>query len=407
MSTICTNILSALFLAIAASTIFELWKDRHDVFTDELDEDARVLVWKTVIFLIFPLVNLLDLKTTMVATENLGGWVKDWSYGVLWFSAFPQSLPHADLLMPALFAGVAVQFLFAICLIPALFFRPHPFLATLISYTVAIIFASNLIIDPALAFVGMGNSRWQIAFSSLPKDTLMIIVALYACLFALFVLAVKSKTLRIWFADITNPVLAEQLRIAISEAESDRNNQLQSCRLGILFERAGMRRHASKELAHLKEIAAGSIYESFLEGFIQYKRRNYRRAKVAFEQASNYPYLNDSLRSTFLGAASCAAFAQGDVHGSLNYCERALEFDDACLVARMVKVDAFLRLGKKEQAGEEVLSALKQGLDFAIEDKVPLDTDMTLKQIFRFQKQTADKKDKEAKEAKEAALVRS
>lgn len=392
MSQICTNIFSALIVALAASTLFELWKHRQELSSDELSEDARLLVWKVGIFMLFPLLVWLDLKATIVATEQLGGFIKDWSYGIVWFNAIPQGLPHADYLMPALFAGVAVQFLLAICLIPALFFRPHPFLATLISYTVAIICASTLMIDPMLGLLGMGGSRWQLAYSSLPKDTLMIILSMYLCMCALFILAIKSKTIRIWFAEITNPVLAEQLRIAMLEAQSDRKNQFQSCRLGILLEKAGMRRHASREFAHLKEIAPTSLFVLFLDGFMQYRRRNYRKARQAFEQASNYPFLTENLKGTFLSAAACSAFAQGDTHGSINLCERALEFDDAALVARMVKVDAFLRLGKKEQAGEEVLTALKQGLDFEIEDKVPLDAELTLKQIVRFQRQQANER---------------
>ena len=406
MSEICTNIFSAIIVAIAASTLFELWKERNSILSDELGEDARILIWKAVIFLVFPFIVWLDLKTTLVVTEQFGGWVKDWTYGGMWFNAIPHGLPHADMLMPAIFAGVAMQFLLALCLIPALFFRPHPFLASAISYTVAVIFASNLVIDPAIALVGAGSSRWQLAFTSVPKDTLIIIIALYACLFSLFVLAVKSKTIRIWFADITNPVLAEKLRVAISEAESDRKNQFQSCRLGILLERAGMRRHANRELSHLKDIAPGSIYVSFLEGFIQYRRRNYRRARNSFEIASNFPYLNEPLKCTFLSAAACSAFAEGDTHGAIDLSEHALEFDDCALVARMVKVDAFLRLGKKEQAGEEVLSALKQGLDFEIEDRIPLDPEMTLKQIFRFQKQSTDRESRETQESNKQ-LVRS
>ncbi|MGZ2978925.1 hypothetical protein, partial [Pseudomonas aeruginosa] len=85
------------------------------------------------IFLIFPFVVWLDLRATLVATEYFGGWTKEWTYGLLWYSAIPQSLPHADMLIPALFAGVAVQLLLALCLLPSLFFRPHPFLATTVS----------------------------------------------------------------------------------------------------------------------------------------------------------------------------------------------------------------------------------------------------------------------------------
>ena len=386
MSQLYTNLVSALVIVIAAGTLFELWKQRQVLAADELDDDVRALVWRLVIFLIFPFIIWLDLRATIVATNYLGGWVKEWHYGFLWFSAVPQSLPNADLLIPALFAGVVVQFLLGLCLMPSLFFRPHPFLATTITSTITLILASNLIIDPLIALTGTGSSRWQIAYASAPRDQLMVMQAIYAFASLLFVLAIRSKTIRIWFAELTNPVLAEQLRIAISEAALDRNNQFQVCRLGVLYEKASMKSSASHELVQLKKINAGTVYVPFLEGFIQYRRRNYKKSRAAFEQACNFSQLNDVLRSTFFSAAACSAYAEGDIHGSINLSERALEFDNTSLIARMVKVDAYLRLGDKEQAGEEVLAALRLGSDFELEDKVPLDAEITLRQIFRCQR---------------------
>lgn len=402
MSQLYTNLLSAVVIAIAIGTIFELWKQRNSLFRDELDDEVRSLVWRVVIFLVFPFIVWLDCRATLVATEYFGGWVKEWSYGFLWYSALPQNLPHVDSLLPVLFSGVLVQLLLAFCLLPSLFFRPHPVLATCITNTIALIFASNLIVDPIIGLLGAGSSRWQLCYSSVPKDVLVIILGLYAALSVSFLLCVRSKRVRIWFADLTSPVLAEQLRIAISEASIDRKNQFQSCRLAMLFERAGMRANATKELAHLKKIAADTLYVPFVEGLIQYRRRNYKQARSAFEAAAGVGEISDPLRATFLSAAACAAFAQGDTQGSINLSERALEFEDSSLVARMVKVDAYLRLGKKEQAGEEVLAALRQGLDFEIEDKVPLDAELTLRHIFRYQKDQATRARREAAAAANA-----
>lgn len=392
MSHLYTNLLSAVVVAIAGATLFELWRQRHALLKDELNDELKSMAWRLVIFLIFPLIVWIDLRSTLVASEYLGAWVKDWNYGLLWFSAVPQGLAHENLLMPALFAGVLVQFVLALCLLPALFFRPHPFLAATISYTMLLILAGNLFVDPLIGLVGAGSSRWQIAYASAPREHLLFVLAVYAALSILFVFAMKSKSLRLWFAELTSPVLAEQLRIAISEAQCDRNNQYQSCRLAVLFERAGMRSRALTELRHLRNIAQGTLYECFLEAYIQYRRRHYRRSREAFEKAACFDNLSDQLRASFFAAAACSAYAQGDTHGALNLSERALEFDDNSLVARMVKVDAYLRLGKKEQAGEEVLAALRQGLDFEMENKVPLDCEITLRQIFRYQKDLAARK---------------
>ncbi len=51
------------------------------------------------------------------------------------------------------------------------------------------------------------------------------------------------------------------------------------------------------------------------------------------------------------------------------------------MVARMVKVDAYLKLGRKEQAAEEILVAMHSGMPLDLENKVPLDMDRTFESI--------------------------
>lgn len=400
MSLLFTNLFSAVVIAIAVCTAFELWKHRHSLFKDELDDDTKTLAWRVVLFIVLPLIVWMDLRTTVVTAEHFGGWIQEWNYGLLWFSAIPQSLPHADLLVPVLFAGVVMQLLLAVCLLPSLFFRPHPFVASIITYTIAIILANNLVIDPLLGLAGAGSSRWQLCFSSLPKDYLTLILGVYSCFTAGFFLGMRSKRVRIWFADLTSPVLAEQLRIAISETNLDRNNQYQLCRLSILFDRAGMRSNAAKELASLKKISSESLYYLLAEGLFQYRRRDYEKAELAFKKAALQAEVNDVLRGQFFSAAACASFAKGNIPVSLNLADRALEFDNNSVVARMVKVDAYLKQGKKEQAGDEVLNALRLGLDFEIEERLPIDTEMALRQIFRLEKAASAKR----KDSKEVAI---
>jgi hypothetical protein len=114
---------------------------------------------------------------------------------------------------------------------------------------------------------------------------------------------------------------------------------------------------------------------------LSYRSRQYKHARAQFLVAADFANTDPTLRGALLAAAGCAAFAEGDMEGALNLSERALEFDDASLVARMVKVDVFLRTGKKEQAGEEIIAAIRRGLDLDLESKVPLDTDKVLMRI--------------------------
>lgn len=403
MSLLTTSSINAVIVAIAAATVYELWKQRSRLLADELDEEMRRLAWRVSMFLVMPFVVWIDLRSTLVASDYFGGWVKDWTYGILWFSAEPQNLSHSDLLLPTLFFGVAVQLLLLISVLPALFFRPHPFLASIVSYSALLVLTVNLIIDPLAGLLGLGNSRWQIAFSSLGKEELSYLLCFYALAATSFMLLVGNRTFRIWLAELTNPVLAEELRIAISESRCDRENQYQSCRLAILFEKVGMRSHAGKELAHLKKIAAGSIYLPLAEGYIYYRKRKFKKARQAFEQASSFAHIQDVLRSIFLSAAACSAYGEGDSNLAINLSERALEFDENAMLARMVKVDAYLKQGKKEQAGQEVLAVLKNGAEFDSEEMIPLDAELALRLAFRFQKDARAKEAAAQSQKSEAA----
>lgn len=386
MGEIFSKLASVVLIAVAVSTVYQLVRDRACLLRDDLRDEERNLAWRVVVFLILPAVVALDLRTTIVTAEWLGGWVKDWSYGILWFEAVPRSLPDQNLLIPVLFAGVAAQFALACMMLPALFFRPHPFVATVLGYSITAIFAFNLLIDPVISIVGGGNSRWQIAYAAASRDQLMFVIGVYACAAVSFFLLMRSKTIRLWFADLSRPVVAEELRSAICESKAEPENNLQTCKLAVLLERAGMRSQAIREVQKLRKQAPGSLYLTFLEPYMAYRRRQYDSARAGFERAANYIGIPETLKATFFAASACSAFADGDTRRALNLCERALEFDTQCLVARMVKVDAFLRNGNKEQAGEEVMAAIRQGLDFDVEDKIPLDADATIRSIVRFEK---------------------
>ena len=47
----------------------------------------------------------------------------------------------------------------------------------------------------------------------------------------------------------------------------------------------------------------------------------------------------------------------------------------------MVRVDAYLAQGKKEQAAQEIMIAMHLGLDFDLKDNVPLDSEKAYGEI--------------------------
>ncbi len=359
---------------VGLNTIWRLWSERDRLTKEDLNEEDRAFAWRVVVFLIFPLTLLLDLRATSMVCDLLGGYVRSFSYGLLWYHVLPAGLP-TDYIIPVLFSGSIATSVLALCLLPALFFKPHPFFATIIGYTSVFLLALNLIADPLLSIAGLGSVRWQIAFTDGAVDQRLPLVAVHIVLATLFVLFMRYSKVRLWFSELSRPNANEELREALSNMQTYPDSPRLVCKVGLLYDKAGLRRQAKKQLKRLRDNFGQSLYANFLESLILYRRRDYKSARKAFTFTSDHPGVDGDLKGSLLAAAACAAFAEGDVIGALNLSERALEFDHACLVARMVKVDVFLAQGKKEHAGEEILLAMHMGLTLDLENKVPLDVE--------------------------------
>jgi hypothetical protein len=372
--------ISGVSLLVALDTTLRLWTERHRMVKDDLNDEDRSLIWRIVLFLVFPALSLLELRSTVVATDMMGGHIAEWTYGLMWYDAVPKGLaPH--LVIPAVFCGEVAQGVLAIFLIAALLFRPHPFLATLIGYSISFILGLNLVVEPLLALTGLAGNKWEVALTQTTSEQLLPLIAVHAVLALVFIGAVRNSRVRMWFSDLTRPDASDRLKAALTDHSSNPECARLTCRLGLMYDRAGLRRQAKRQLKNLKRNYRESIYTAFLDALMSYKRRNYELARKQFVFASEFPEIDGDLKASLLAAAACAAFASGDTAGALNLSERALEFDEASMVARMVKVDAFLKLGQKEQAAEEILVAMHSGMPLDLENKVPLDMDRAFESI--------------------------
>jgi hypothetical protein len=115
-------------------------------------------------------------------------------------------------------------------------------------------------------------------------------------------------------------------------------------------------------------------------------------AKLGFIQTSEYEGVDGELRASLLAAAACAAFAAGETVKSLNLCDRALEFEDACLTARMVRVDAYLAQGKKEQAAQEIYGSHALRPRFRSQRQCALDIEKTYGEIVELTRRSRSQK---------------
>src|SRR5271155_5462286 len=88
---------------VALNTIWRLWTEHERLGKEDLTDEDRAFAWRIVIFLIFPLLNFLDLRSTVAACVLFGGYVKQWNYGLMWFHVEPAGL-SSEYALPVFFA---------------------------------------------------------------------------------------------------------------------------------------------------------------------------------------------------------------------------------------------------------------------------------------------------------------
>lgn len=380
MNQICLWCIAAVTSLISLNTIWRVYAERARFLKEDLNDGDSAFAWRIVIFVIFPLLNLIDLRTTAVCCQVLGGYIKNWTYGLIWYQAYPAGLSSVENFTAVAFSGMVAETLLAFMLLPALLFRPHPFVSMLIGYTAVLVPTLNLIVDPLLSLTGLANSRWQLAKSTCGLSQIVPLYAVHFIFGFIFFIIIRNERMRLWFSVLTRPVASEKLKKLLATGES-LDNPKTACHISLLYEKAGLRRQSIRYLKRMKKECPESIYTVFTEAYIYYRKREYKKARRSFLFASDYPAVDGELKASLLSASACSAFAQGDIIGALNLSERALEFDHYSLVARMVKVDVFLRQGKREQAGGELLVAMRMGLTEELEDRIPLDFEESFRAI--------------------------
>ncbi len=376
MDKLCFAVVTAVTAFISLDTLRRLYFDRHRFSKEDLNDYDLAFVWRIVIFLIYPLLNLIALWVSVIACQWFGGYVKNISYGLLWYQVIPDELASRAYLMPTLFAGESAQTLLVVILLLALLFRPHPFLAMLITYTCTFVLSINLIVDPILSVIGFGSAHWQIAIMQGTGQELTVLTLVHLVLALVFIAIVSSQTIQNIFAELIRPIAMDKLKKALAEnnANHTENDLVASCNLVILYEAAGLSKQASKKLREIKSNHPQALLVQFVEAYLSYKKRNYKQSLRLFLALadSSFP-LNNELKSMFLAAAACSAHANRDFATTLNLIDRALEFDYNCGIARMIKIDIYLKQGKEEKAVDEFQTSLFVGLDQGIEQQIPID----------------------------------
>lgn len=385
MDKFCLGFITAIAAFVSLDSLRRIYIERHRFGKEDLNDYDVSFAWRIVIFVVYPFLNLLALWASIIACQWFGGYVKSLSYGLLWYQVVPGELASRSYLIPVLFSGEIAQILFVLLSLPALFFRPHPFLAMVLTYSCAFILAVNLIADPLFSIFGFGSAHWQMAIAFGSKQQVIVLGATHLVLAALYLILLKNQAIQMLCAHLIRPIAVEKLQKALARDKADNEKELnlaKTCNLIMLREAAGFRWQADKDLQNIKKVYPQSLHVQFIEAYFSYRRHKCQQAFRLFVcAAENCPATSNELKGMLLAAAACCAHANREYETALNLVERALEFDYYCAMARMIKMDILLRQGKKEKAAEELKTTGWTSLNQNLEQAVPIDWQHALKLI--------------------------
>ena len=244
MDTFSLGFITAVAAFVSLDSLRRLYVERHRFAKEDLNDYDLSFAWRIVIFLVYPLLNLLALWVSVIACQWFGGYVKSLSYGLLWYQVTPAELISRSYLIPTLFSGEIAQILLVLLILPALFFRPHPFMAMLLTYSCAFILGVNLIADPLLSILGFGSAHWQMAIAYGSKPEVIALVAAHFLLAALYIGLLQIQPIQMFFARLIRPVAVERLQKAIDENKTKTKDELSLVSISnliMLYEAAGFR----------------------------------------------------------------------------------------------------------------------------------------------------------------------
>ncbi len=381
MDKLCFGFVAAITALISLDTLRRLYIERHRFAKEDLNDYDLAFVWRIVIFLVYPLLNLLAMWVSVIACQSFGGYVKTLNYGLLWYQVIPDELSSRIYLMPTLFAGEAAQTLLVLIMLLALLFRPHPFLAMILTYSCTFVLSVNLIVDPLLSIFGFGSAHWQLAIAEGSRQELTNLAIIHTIPGALFVLLAHTESVQKLFAELIRPIAMQKLKKAIQE-NKEKNDLVSSCNLIMSYDAAGLPHQANKMLAKIKREHPRALLTDFAAAYLGYRRRNYKQSFKLFESLADFsPNISNELKAMFLAAAACCAHANRDYPAALKITDKSLEFDYHCSMSRMIKIDVLLKQGQQDKAADELQTALSLGLDQNIEQSIPIDWQQAIKLI--------------------------
>jgi tetratricopeptide (TPR) repeat protein len=327
----------------------------------------------------------------MVATQWSGGFVKEWGYGLLWYYAVPAGLTGTVHVEAVLLFAMVAQVLFALALLGGLLFRPHPFLAAVLGYASALVLGYVLVAEPLLALMSPAFSPWQLIFASGSVQDKLLVAGAAIATGGVYALVLNAHGTRVWFSGLTRPLAADELNCALVEANANPGSPYLACRLGLVYLQMGFTGQARSVWRALETLFPNSVYGPYLLALLSWQERKYGKACQEFVTCAHDPTVGGALRAQLLAAAACSAFGANNYRTALHWSGQALELDNNMLLARMVKADALMATGNKEQAAGEILQAASASSEADFELVVPLDTALVLKKILQCQSRAGGK----------------
>jgi len=285
-------------------TVREVRDNWQSLWDSNLTGKDRRILLQASLFLLEPVVVLFHELGHAAAIKIYGGGIQEFHYAVLSGYVVPSGTFTDQQLLIIFLAGNLVQIVIGyICFAVALKMRSPAVVATLV-YLGMWSIASSAIFYAMMSIINLYGD-WIAIYTSPVHSLVMVIGVCHFFIVASIIYMLKGKAPRLWFAERTRPVWAQQyqqIKAAVAQHPTHEN----LLRLAWLYYEATLEDMAKEALDRCRKMEPGDLEPLMLYGWLAHDKLNLEKAESNFMEIAKNDNAAPLLKArAYMAMADC------------------------------------------------------------------------------------------------------
>jgi hypothetical protein len=321
------DLLNLLFVPLMIMTAFQVKKNWHSLWDNNLTTADRYLLLRSVIFLLMPVVVALHELGHALATWAFGGSISEFHFAFLWGYVVPKGQFSLEQIVLIFLAGNVMQFLVGLVALILAFIVVSPPMVALCVYLAVCAIGEAIVLYPLMSLTGFYGDWTQIysyLFNPATASLVQMVLAVHiACILAL-IWGLYGTQPKIWYASKTRPGWLAEHELVARRVLSE-PNAANWLNLASSYWRAGVWREVGKciEKARLAEPDSQDV--QFFAGWFAQQKGNLPKAINYYNQIIVRQNVQPSFQAKALMAKAACQEQMNDPNKALASYQQAAQ----------------------------------------------------------------------------------